>query len=661
MRLHERISALDRLQQRPGFKIAASIVITLVMGIALVSYAVAAKAREVPSLSVPSAESAPTQAGAGGAPPAKPAIGPTIAGPEDTALETGVRVLHDVMATRRDPTSVAVTLGLAWAGMMVVVWLGLALTYLSLGLGIGGVLLIVRATGHGGAYVPVFAGMAALVAAFTALMRSVRLLYGSSTPVFAIARNVLIEATRMRVSLVFIILLIFLLATLPGLMDEGQPLRYRVQAFLQYATSGSFWLIAVLTVAFSCATVGFDQRDKTIWQTVTKPVRAWEYILGKWLGVVTFAAILLAVCSSGIFMFTEYLRGQPANGEKAAYVALADGAVAEDRFLLETQVLAARVEREPEPISFDREQYEKNVTAIADRMVAEQLSYLNEGPQRAQEELKIREKVRNDYAKAIQASYRAIPPGDRQVYTFTGLSQAKNSSRPLFLRFKVNAGSNPPDQRYRISFQFYGTDLSVREVGLGQSQTLPLLPSVVDEEGKAALLVVNGDAYQQRGNPETIAFPPGGLQLSYSEGSYGWNFLRVVSALWVKIAFLAMVGVFCATFMSFPVACLVSFAVFFAAEGAKYLSASLETFSTEDREGKVLVFNTIVAYIAQVVSQLFRVYADLKPTTRLAEGIKLSFGDVALGTGVLALWTLVLFLFAVLIFRRRELAVYSGH
>jgi len=105
----------------------------------------------------------------------------------------------------------------------------------------------------------------------------------------------------------------------------------------------------------------------------------------------------------------------------------------------------------------------------------------------------------------------------------------------------------------------------------------------------------------------------------------------------------------------------VSFAIFLAAEGAGFVSGALENYMTEDSEGKTLVLNTVVAHIAGVVATTFKIYADLRPTGRLVEGLELSLLDVASGAIVLAAATGVLYMIAVYVFRRRELAIYSGN
>jgi ABC-type transport system involved in multi-copper enzyme maturation permease subunit len=121
------------------------------------------------------------------------------------------------------------------------------------------------------------------------------------------------------------------------------------------------------------------------------------------------------------------------------------------------------------------------------------------------------------------------------------------------------------------------------------------------------------------------------------------------------------VGVVCATFLSFSVALLVAMTVFWAAESARFLLKAVENFETQDIQGRTLWFNVGIANVGNVVGRVFSTYADLRPTTRLVEGQILAWGSLINGVFVLALWTLVLFGAGVLIYRRRELATYSGH
>ena len=161
-------------------------------------------------------------------------------------------------------------------------------------------------------------------------------------------------------------------------------------------------------------------------------------------------------------------------------------------------------------------------------------------------------------------------------------------------------------------------------------------------------------------NEEMISFPPEGLELSYSVGSYRVNFFRCMAVLWVKLAFLSMLAICASTFLSFPVACLIAFSVFIGAEGTGFLKEALQYYSAADDKGNVNIVKVVVRAIGLTVAWMFGSYHDLKPTMRLVDGRLLTWSSMAWGCGVLLAWTAGMYALAVGIFRRRELATYSG-
>lgn len=662
MSLRDTIATIHRVENGRLFKIIASAVVVLLGILGVVSYTVAVHR----PVSVPTLEGA---LGEGPALTAEEAKKDPKAAAEEKerkdAIASAQRMLDSVLSARQSVSSVVVGTVVGVGLALVVIWLGLGLTYFSL-LTVGAALtMLFWAVPPTRKVAPLLVGIIALTASFTALLQLLRLVLAGSNAVFAIARNVLAEAVRLKLSLIFIVLLVFGLAVLPITLDETQPLRYRVQTFMQYATGGSFWIIAILVLLFSVSTVAFEQRDRVIWQTMTKPVAAWQYVLGKWLGVSSLALVLLAVSGSGIFLFTEYLRSQPALGEEKAQAYLATGGevISEDRMVLETQVLAARITTKADAVDINWEQFEKNVNARVDAEIERAPDFAALGPNAEAEKSRIREKLRKDLYDNVQRDYRTIPPGETRQYTFSGLREAKEGDRPLLMKYKISAGSNSPDQTYKLTFEFVDGATTVREVNLNQTVNLPLLTTAVDADGVLAFRVTNGDLVQNRVNPERMSFPPGdGLEISYSAGSYRVNFFRVMVVLWIKLAFLAMLAIAAGTFLSFPVACLVAFGCFWAAESAGFLKSSLENWQTEDEKtSKILIVRYLIDRVAFGVSWLFQTYHELKPTQRLVDGVLLSWGEVAWGTAVLALWTVVLYVAGSYIFSKRELATYSGH
>ncbi len=647
MTFRERLSQLNRLQNSRMFKIVASCAAVLLYLGGLVAYGVvAAKHGGGPEAPAPGATGGAAVERPEGAVAEK---GATTVAP--TAIEESEAIVRSIASARGGFVLVLSAASIVLLAFLAITWLGLLLTYLALMVCAGLVVLP-------GAWVPgyrpyavLLGGAVALAIAFTILMRLAQIALGGKGPVLAVARNVLAEAVRMKVSVVFIVLLILGLASLPGWLNPAEFLRYRVQVFLQYGTGGAFWVIAILTLAFSASTVAFDQRDRTIWQTMTKPVAPWQYILGKWLGVVTLNAVLLAVTGTAVFQFTEFLRSQPAAGEREAYE-VRGGQLSEDRRILETQVLTARVAVEAEPPVLDPGVFEQNVEFRVEEEA--KASGVRPPPDMVA-------KIRKDLRESWVQSYRSLAPGQNEMYVFSGLGEARDRKLPLTFRWRINSGSNAPDQIYRLSLAFSGDSPVVQPCGLGYFHSLQLFPSVVDAEGLVPVEIWNGDVYEGIPNPSSVSFPPGGLEISYVAAGFRSNFARVIFVLWVKLAFLAMVAICASTFLSFPVACLVAFGTFFCAESATFLSEALENYASVDDKNNVIWYAVIIRGIAVAVSGTFKVYADLRPTGRLVEGTLLPWRSVAGGVAAIAAATAVLYGAAVMILRRRELAVYSGH
>lgn len=640
-RLRDLIRRLRHAQRGLLFKAVASGVIVL-LAVLVLSYQGLAAARDAQDAAAARAPAAEAEE-AGEGPGASDDFSRTRA-----AIESMLAGRTSVAAFA---TGVAVGAGLA----LVVVWLGLALTYLVLVAIALVVAWLVGAVFGADGLARLLLGVVALTAAFTILMQGLRALFAGPGPVFAIARNTLAEAVRLKLSLVFIVLLVFALAAMPALIDSQDDLRYRVQSLLQYGTGGSFWIIGLLVVLFSVATVAFDQRDKTIWQTMTKPVASWQYILGRWLGVAGLAAVLLAVTGAGVFLFTEYLRGQRATDEVAPFVA-ESGEITEDRLILESQVLTARVSREPVP-GFARD--DEEFLADVGRYIERQRMH---NPDFATDEAQFQEVLDSLYKSAVANTYR-LPPAQWRAYLFEGLSNARRSERPITVSFKVETEMNEPTHFYEVIFGYGQQPATIsREIALGTTGQITIPNEAIAPDGRLELYMVNNGLKGARERSETLRIPveEGGLRVSYSVGGYRMNFARVVFVLWVKLAFLAMIGIMTATFLSFPVAVLVTFAVFLAAEATGYLTTSLESYGFQDREGNLIFWKWLVVQVSGGITNVFAVYADLRPTTRLVEGRLLGWSSVAVGTAVLATLSALLYALSVVILRRRELAIYSG-
>ncbi|CAN5750264.1 hypothetical protein BH11PLA1_BH11PLA1_07750 [soil metagenome] len=670
----ENINSIDRVQRALIFKIIASVLIVLLGLGGVIAYAVAQAARADQTVQLGVVEPSRTDAEKTAEAELRRKTDPTELKAQDDAvarMKSEMETVANIANRLRDQSlstgrvTLGITVGVALA--LAAVWIGLGLTYLGvllLGAVIVAPLLLIGARGGGdaartaggvGAFV---AGVLILALAFSTLVRAAALALGYPHPITAIARNVIHEAVRMKISLVFIVILIIALAALPGVLTEGGPLRYKVQNFLQYGLSGSFLLAAVLVLFLSAATLTFEQRDKVIWQTMTKPVRAWQYVLGKWLGVSIVGALLLAVSGTGVYLFTEYLRHQRAQGEVEAFKADPKDATrwAEDRFVLEFQVLSGRETVNPLIPEADSSAIDSEIN----RRVSELEKLHSADPKNpAPDPARIVKDVMGERLR----DFLSIAPDQNEgrTYTFDRLQSAKAIGMPMALRYKINAGNNAPSDQYRITFQVGQSQPRVVTTPLAQMMTLPIYPEDITTEGVLEVAVFNGDVYTNARNPATILFSAGdGLQVSYPVSTFAPNFLRALLVLWLKLVFLSAIAICAATFLSFAVACLVAFGVFLMAESAGFLAKAVENYAVTDEQQNTIWYKWIVGEISNTVASAFAAYGNLSPTTAVVEGKYLPWSSVATAAVLLLGMGLLFFAVGSAIFQKRELAIYSG-
>ncbi len=237
--------------------------------------------------------------------------------------------------------------------------------------------------------------------------------------VWAVARQTFSQSLRMKVAAVFIAILEVAIGGMPFYMEGDGTLAGKIRTYLSYSTGLTGVLLALVTVMLSVAVVASDVRDKQIFTVAVKPLPRWQYILGRWLGVVMFDAVLLSVALVGTYALAQYLRGLPTNPS--------------DRRAVETEVFTARAAVAPEPIAprveelvqdrvrkMREEKGEKNTFELA---VGEfQAKY---GGSREEAEARLFGELRKQARQALQSVPPTPPPyGQALVWRFTNVHVA---------------------------------------------------------------------------------------------------------------------------------------------------------------------------------------------------------------------------------------------
>ncbi|MCA9255355.1 MAG: ABC transporter permease subunit, partial [Phycisphaerales bacterium] len=68
----------------------------------------------------------------------------------------------------------------------------------------------------------------------------------------------------------------------------------RVQMFMAYSLGFSSFVLALLTILFSCRSLSREIESRQIFGLVTKPVPRWQILAGKWCGIMALNVLLMA-------------------------------------------------------------------------------------------------------------------------------------------------------------------------------------------------------------------------------------------------------------------------------------------------------------------------------------------------------------------------------
>lgn len=140
---------------------------------------------------------------------------------------------------------------------------------------------------------------------FSAIFTGIQeLLQISPRRVWAMTTLAFREAVRRKVLVVFAVFMAVLLFA-GWFLDSGAD--HPARLYLSFVLTATNYLIMMLAVFLSTFSLPNDVKTRTIYTVVTKPVRAWEIILGRIIGFVAIGTLLLAIM--GIFSYVFVVRG----------------------------------------------------------------------------------------------------------------------------------------------------------------------------------------------------------------------------------------------------------------------------------------------------------------------------------------------------------------
>jgi len=564
-------------------------------------------------------------------------------------------------------------------------------------------------------------------------MNLIRIALRPSWPVVGVARTMIEEAIRMKVALIFILMLLVLLPVLPLILGSEDRVTYMVQRFLTYSMMIVAALLSVMTVMLGARSVSHELASKQVYMTLTKPLSRWQYLLGKWVGIGLLNLVLVSVSGVMIYGFTMAIAESPAMNRS-------------DRATLDREILTARKGVEPEP--YDTSNPDLSVARIVYNLLEQKRQadpdrYGETGTPTAALPMDVQQEVRGE----ALSQWLTIEPGRDKTFRFSGLAQAAAAARAAednvvtklmdlgltaaqaqeylqiasgeraYLTFQPpvqvpqdlidelnsireqhsitlvispDTSPAPANDMVELGLRVNGvpwpapaspTDPpSIRRLAIETPQEINLPAALIGDNGQL-LLTIFVPAQTIAGAEQTpiqLNGKDATVEVFYRTGSFAGNLAKAMGVMWLRLCFLAALGLVAGALLSFPVATLLCLVVLIMSVFSGYISeavndyASLPTTgSTRDMVGAWLdrfweklsagelwdALKLIIRLIASTILFLMPSISDFTTNPFLSEGRQIPrdlLVDAVWKMGLL--WTGVVGLIGLFLFQRKELA-----
>src|SRR3954470_12586950 len=119
--------------------------------------------------------------------------------------------------------------------------------------------------------------------------------------VLAIAWLTWKAAFRFRLFIVIAVLLLGAVVALPILIKDDGTAQGFTQILITYTLSAITALLGLSTLWLACGTLARDIEECQLQVVAVKPISRWQIWLGKWLGIMTLNAVLLALAGGSVY------------------------------------------------------------------------------------------------------------------------------------------------------------------------------------------------------------------------------------------------------------------------------------------------------------------------------------------------------------------------
>ncbi|HTA95530.1 MAG TPA: ABC transporter permease [Verrucomicrobiae bacterium] len=445
-------------------------------------------------------------------------------------------------------------------------------------------------------------------------------------------------ALRFKLFLVIAALLILAVVGLPLVIKDDGTARGFTQIILTYTLSAITALLGLSTLWLSCGTLARDIEECQIQVVATKPIARWQIWLGKWLGIVSLNAALLAISGACVYGLLQYRATKlPADEQK----------------VLRSEVLVARG-------SAKEQNYDAQIDAETEQILQ---GRLKNNPVDKVDLPEVQKQIREQ----VKADFQLVPPGyTRQWQIDLGSSKNYLQGKPLQLRVKFNT----PQINSKATFFGQWQAGNSEGTNFWRSEPMSLAPdtfhefeipaNLFDAKGVLTIVFLNESA-------TSLLFPlEDGMEVLYPEGGFAMNFARGIGIIFCWMALLAALGLAAASFLSFPVATFFSLAMLVVVLSSGTLAETVESGSVGvgDEEKGIAghsVTDVVLIPMFKGILTIVSLTKNVSPIDLLSTGRAITWSQLGLAFGqVVLLLGGIIAIIGIVLFNRRELATAQG-
>ena len=447
-------------------------------------------------------------------------------------------------------------------------------------------------------------------------------------------------AVRFKLFLVIATLLILAVVGLPLVIKDDGSAQGFTQIILTYTLSTITALLGLSTLWLSCGTLARDIEECQIQVVATKPVGRWQIWLGKWLGIVSLNAALLAISGACVFGLLQWRASKlPAAVQRT----------------LRAEILVARG-------SAKEASHAAEIEAMTDQIFKDKVK--SAAVESKEDLIELRKQIR----ESLRADSQVVLPSYIRTWKIDlGFAKRQLAGKPLQLRVKFNSAqksaSGTFDAFWRVGdppkTKYWQNDEPM-SLAPDTFYEFPIPADLFDDNGVLTISFLN------RNNTALVFAPEEGMEVLYPEGGFALNFARGLGIIFCWMALLAALGLAAASVLSFPVATFFALAMLLVVFSSGTLAETVESGSvaTGNAEkgiaGHSIADGVLIPAFKGVLT-VVNLAKNFSPIDALSTGRSITWSELGLAFAQIVLLLGGLFALAgIALFSRRELATAQG-